>query len=284
MPAEAANQNNPDVLHYFVDEAGDTTLFNRRGRDILVGNGASKYFLLGKLEVEDPDSLATDMEALRMELLADPYFKNVPSMQPGAKKTALAFHAKDDRPEVRREVFKLLLKTEHNLKFFAVARDKMELVAYVRQQNERDQNYRYNPNELYDSMVTHLFQMFHHVVDAVDICYAERGNRPRTEAFEAAITKAERVFERHFGISPPNEWAVRVSTPPKEHGLQAVDYFLWALQRFYERQEDGFLELLWPKVSWVHDLDFVDNGRRGIRYTHNKPLNLGARQRKKKRR
>jgi hypothetical protein len=40
--------------------------------------------------------------------LADPYFKGVPSMQADAKKTALFFHAKDDLPEVRREVFRVL--------------------------------------------------------------------------------------------------------------------------------------------------------------------------------
>ena len=49
---------------------------------------------------------------------------------------------------------------------------------------------------------------------------------------------------------------------------------LWALQRFYERREERFLELIWPQVGEVHDLDMVINGRRGSIYTKQKPLTL----------
>lgn len=38
-----------------------------------------------------------------------PFLKAVPSMQLERKRTAIAFHAKDDCAEVRREVFKILL-------------------------------------------------------------------------------------------------------------------------------------------------------------------------------
>jgi hypothetical protein len=37
--------------------------------------------------------------------------------------------------------------------------------------------------------------------------------------------------------------------------LQAVDYFLWAVQRFYERREIRFLDLMWPQIGEIHDLD-----------------------------
>ena len=102
------NDSESVVLHYFVDEAGDPTLFARRRQTIVGQEGCSKYFILGKLEVDDPQSLNRDLESLRAELLADPYFKSVPSMQPDEGKTAVMFHAKDDLPEVRREVFALL--------------------------------------------------------------------------------------------------------------------------------------------------------------------------------
>ena len=32
-------------------------------------------------------------------------------------------------------------------------------------------------------------------------------------------------------------------------GLQAADYFLWALQRLYERREERYVTLLWPAVT-----------------------------------
>lgn len=284
MTNEEPEEENLDILYYFVDEAGDTTLFARRKRLIVGNKGCSRYFMLGKLDVAAPDRLAKDLATLRAELLADPYFKNVPSMQPVAGKTALTFHAKDDRPEVRREVFKLLMKPEHELRFYAVVRDKIALADYVKQQNERDPSYRYRQNEVYDTLVTELFRPFHSVVDFVDICYATRGAKPRTKAFEAALVEAEREFERSFGFQYPNPWKVRASTPKQEAGLQAVDYFLWTLQRFYEKQEDGFVEMLWSKIKLVHDLDFIEDGRRGVRYGPKKPLTLAARTRKKDRR
>ncbi len=37
--------------------------------------------------------------------------------------------------------------------------------------------------------------------------------------------------------------------------MQVADYCLWALQRFYERREDRFLNLLTPKIGLIHDVD-----------------------------
>jgi len=103
-----ANKNTKK--EYFVDEAGDGNLFNKKGNIIIGQEGCSRYFLLGVLDVRDPKSLSTDFLALREQLLNDPYFKNVPSMQKESRKTYYSFHAKDDLPEVRREVFSLIKK------------------------------------------------------------------------------------------------------------------------------------------------------------------------------
>jgi hypothetical protein len=85
------------VIHYFVDEAGTPTLFRRRRESIVGRQGCSYYFILGKLEIDDPDFLQRQLDGLRAELLADPYFRDVPSMQPEQKKTAFMFHAKDGK-------------------------------------------------------------------------------------------------------------------------------------------------------------------------------------------
>jgi hypothetical protein len=118
-------------------------LFNAKGQ-VMVGQpgGAMGHFIMGLLQVEDPTTLAVELEQLRAELAADPYFRDVPSFQPGRGKTAVAFHAKDDLPEVRREVFKLLLR--HPVKFYAVVRDMQAVLAYVRERNAR-RTYRYHP-------------------------------------------------------------------------------------------------------------------------------------------
>ena len=92
--------------HYFVDEGGDGTLFSRKGKILVGTEGCSRFFILGLLDVSDPIVLEDRLDQLRGQLMNDSYFKSVPSMQPVNRKTALAFHAKDDLPEVRRDVFR----------------------------------------------------------------------------------------------------------------------------------------------------------------------------------
>lgn len=82
--------------YYFVDEAGDLSLFNKRGVNIVGRNGVSKFFLLGAVRIYNPESASIEVETLRQELLSDPKLKNIPSMDPCKGKTARQFHAKDD--------------------------------------------------------------------------------------------------------------------------------------------------------------------------------------------
>lgn len=260
----------PSTLHFFVDEAGDPTLFDAKGRILVGAEGCSKTFIVGKLDVEDPAALHRALEQLRADLLADPYFKRVPSMQAERGKTARAFHAKDDVAEVRREVFKVLARFD--LRFYGVVRHKTALLDYVRQRNEREPGYRYRGDELYDTLVEELFRRYHPLADRLEICFATRGNKARTHAFRSAIEKAEARFERQYGIRRSAEVAIIASTPPQKAGLQAVDYFLWALQRYYERDESRYVELVWDKVVEIEDLDRIEGGRKGVVYNKKRPL------------
>ena len=131
-----AEESQP-IRHYFIDEGGDSTILSRRGKVLVGTEGCSRFFILGLLEVSEPTALQRRLEELRTELVNDAYFKGVPSLQPNARKTALAFHAKDDLQEVRRDVFRLLRKTE-GLRFYAVVADKLSVLEYVRQRNRQE--------------------------------------------------------------------------------------------------------------------------------------------------
>jgi hypothetical protein len=263
-----------EIKQYFVDEAGDHILFGARGKVLVGTEGCSRYFALGLADIADPGRLASDLAALRTRLLADPYFKAVPSMQPGSRKTALLFHAKDDLPEVRREVFHLLL--QHPIRFSAIVRDKQAVLGYVRSRNATDPIYRYTPNELYDQMVRRLFKERLHTHAAYRICFARRGHSDRTEALTAAIETARQRFADQKQIAVKAAIEIVPSSPVREAGLQAVDYFLWALQRTFERQEDRFLQLLWPQCSLVIDADDTRAKGYGTYYTNKKPLTTAA--------
>jgi hypothetical protein len=278
MTETSASENVTE--HSFVDEAGTPTLFGKR-REVIVGNeGCSKYFLLGKAAVEDPVQLGRALEALRCDLLADPYFKNVPSMQPSQGKTAVAFHAKDDRPEVRYEVFKLLRRQP--VSFYAVVRDKYRVVAEVHERNRVDGSYRFNENELYDDLVTRLFKDHFYHADHFEVAFAKRGNKSRTEALNAAIQEAKQSFESRFGFRSGASVRITPSTPGETVCLQVVDYYLWALQRFFEQGEDQYLEVIWPQTKLVHDLDDRRENAFGVCYSPARPLTLEARSTKRK--
>ncbi len=53
------------IRHYFVDEDGDGTLFDRKGRVIIGTEGCSRYFLLGLVDVPDPARLQQEMDDQR---------------------------------------------------------------------------------------------------------------------------------------------------------------------------------------------------------------------------
>lgn len=265
-----------NIRHYYVDEAGDGTIFDAKGRVIIGKEGCSRFFMLGLLDVSRPTALEADIKDLRSTLLKDPYFKDVPSMQLQAKKTAILFHAKDDLPEVRREVFRILMN--HEVSFFAIVRDKTKLLEYVRQRNEVDNCYRYNINELYDFLIRQLFQGRLHQHDGYEIHFAKRGKADRTEALKVALDAARERFAQKYGKTSSASIKVLASDSKNIAGLQVVDYFLWSLQRFYERGESRYMELLWPAFHLVRDIDDTRENQYGEYYTQKKPLTLAAKQ------
>lgn len=268
----------PSIRFYYVDEAGDPVLFNAK-KKVVVGNaGCSSYFFVGKVEIPDPEGFAAELCELRQHLLADPYFKNVPSMQPERKKTALGFHAKDDLPEVRREVFKLLIKRD--FRFYAVVRDKSVIAEKVLAHNKLKPTYRYHPNQLYDRCVSDLFKERLHQGESFKIFFARRGTKDRTEALNRAIEAARSAFYQKWGITGSAPIEILEGDCNTTVCLQVADYCLWALQRFYVRDEERFLDLISPKIGLLHDRDDTRESGAGRYYTQKNPLTLAARQKK----
>lgn len=257
------------LRHYFVDEAGDPVLFNSRKQVVVGQDGCSRFFMLGALDVPDPVSLGQDLVTLRTQMLVDPYFRGVPSFDPARSKTAFAFHAKDDLPEVRREVFKVLVR--HAVKFYAVIRDKHEVVGEVRRRNARDEAYRYRQNDLYDKLVERLFKDRLHKGTEFRVAFALRGSSDRTAALQAALEAARIRFQRQWGKETKAPIHVEATSPRVSTCLQAVDYFLWALQRRFERNEARFLDAVWPKVGLVVAADSKEASY-GTYYTRDRPI------------
>ena len=263
------------ICHYYIDEAGDATLFDNRGRVIIGNEGCSRFFMLGYTDIPDPISIGREMEELRQQLLGDPYFRRVPSMQPERQRTALFFHAKDDLAEVRWQVFSLL-RRHPEIRFHAVVRDKQGILAFVRQNNLQNPTYHYNTHEQYDYLVRQLLRHVLHQYDEYRLTFATRGTSDRTAALKQALEMARTQFQQKSGITALNTIQVLRGTPQYAADLQVTDYFLWALQRFYERSEDRYTEYLQASIRYVHDIDDTRDEATGRRYTRKKPLTLAA--------
>ncbi len=281
---KASNNPGTQRCHYFVDEAGDGTLFNNKGRIIIGQEGCSRFFILGLVRIADSPGLANEMDQLRQDMLADPTLNSLPSMQPERQKTALFFHAKDDIPEVRREVFRLLMK--HELSFHAAIKNKQKVAEYVRQRNQTQRitmepgivrgDYRYHPNELYDFLVRRLFKNLLLKHDEYQVCFAKRGSSDRTDALRNALETAQNRSPKPDVNRQLPRLNIEDGFPWDVAALQAVDYFLWALQRLYERREDRYWNYIQPVAGMVVDIDDTRRNAYGEYYTRKRPLSLAA--------
>lgn len=259
------------VNHCFVDEAGDLTLFDRRGRVTVGQDGVSRTFIVGVAQIADPEVVGKRLNDLRHALLQDPYFKDVPSMSPMAGKTARSFHAKDDVPEVRREVFRLLSSLE--FKCHAAFRRKHELAVDASRRFAAT-GVKLRADDVYDSLCTRLFRDILHKAESNRVVFARRGKADRAESLASVIERAQRNFRIKWGHRPDRPTTTSSASPSESAGLQVVDYCLWALQRMIERGEDRFFGLLAPRFRLIMDLDDIRNRPYGEWYNPANPLTL----------
>lgn len=149
--------------YFFVDESGDPTYFNHRGQVIVAPDGASLHLLLGYIRTDSPETVRQSLSKLRTDLAKDKLFTGIPSF----KKTLKCFHAKNDAPEVRSEVFKLL-RTLPIKGQFIFARKRISTFKGTFDSKE---------GAFYDHLVTHLFKRSLHLARENYIYFAKRGSR-----------------------------------------------------------------------------------------------------------
>lgn len=266
------NQNEKNIVRYFyVDEAGDLTLFNKKGQIIVGREGISQFFMVGIADIKEPEIITKKLTELRNSLLSDPYYKNVPSMQLEKKKTSLLFHAKNDLPEVRREVFKLLKSFE--VKVQVAIKRKFELAEFA-SDYQRMTGKKLTENQIYDDLIKRLFRNVLHKAEKNVIVFARRGVSNRNIALTHAIETAKRNFESVFGKKSDKQVVIQSAYSHEFAGLQVIDYYLWALQRLYERKEIRFFESIRDDFRLIMDLDDKRNNKYGEWYSDSNKLEL----------
>lgn len=265
------NPEPPPVAHsYFVDETGDPNCFDRKKRIIVGEDGVSKCFLVGAALIYEPEQLGAKLEVLRASIIADPYFAGVPSLALARGRTTRQFHAKDDPPEVRQAVFRLL-REAGGVEMYVAFRRKRILADELRAFQERTGRKR-GPDALYDELVSAVFETRLHQADSTHIVFAARGKAVRNVALAGAIERARGKFERKWKRTNNRPVTVEVNTPSEVAGLQVVDYYLWALQRLLERGEPRFFNFIAPAFRLILDRDDTRERPYGEYYTSKRPL------------
>lgn len=234
-----------ETRYYFVDESGDSVFYDSEGKLILGQPGVSPLLILGFIRTTNPQAIRQQLELLRTDILHDLYLKGIPSIS----KTAEAFHAKDDCPEVREKVFKLISTLDFSAEIY-VAR-KIENIFVKR--------HHHNENEFYDDLISKLFENKLHVAAENKIYFSVRGNRQRQAPIEQAILTAKNKFEAKKHTTITTAITIQAQTPNGEPCIQVIDYVNWAIQRAYLKREMRFLSVIEGKVKYLVDIYDTDN-------------------------
>ncbi len=94
-----------------------------------------------------------------------------------------------------------------------------------------------------------------HKADENRVIFALRGKSDRRNALEKALHRARANFQKQWYIQAESQTTIHSAYPHEFAGLQVIDYYLWDLQRMYERSEDRFFLLLAPNFRLIMDLD-----------------------------
>lgn len=230
----------PGQTYFFVDESGDPVFYDRKGNLIVGQSGCSPILILGFIETQSPKQLRQGILTLQKEIIGDTYFQNVPSL----RKTAVAFHAKDDLPEIRYRVFKLLAGLDFKAQF-VVAR-KIERVFR--------NSFEASEAAFYDHLVSLLFENVLHRYQENHIYFAKRGSRDRQLPLTQAIQKGIQHFEEKWSHSITSKFKVQAQTPNGEPCLSVIDYMCWAVYRAFTRGQMRYYKTVEDKVSLLVDL------------------------------
>jgi hypothetical protein len=122
-------------------------------------------------------------------------------------------------------------------------------------------------NVVYDGLVAKIFRNKLHSADKINIVIARRGKSERHEALRNALNKAGRSFEAKYGKRAFSPTTISSAAAAKSAGLQVVDYYLWAMQRLYERGQERFFRALESQYRLTMDLDDKRNNPCGEWYS-----------------
>lgn len=255
--------------HIFVDESGDDVLFGKGGQ-ALVGQGDSPLvFLMTAVHLPDPGGVRQKLDALRRRLMADPYFATAPSMLPEARKTAEAFHAKDDLGEVKHEVFKLL--PELGATVHVAVRRKNDMLREAQALNAR--GLKLEPFAVYDELVKKVMVDMIPPGRRIHITFAKIGHGDRIDAMRRIIGAVRKVEQAEDNPAAIDRISISAAFPKDEPCLQVADYYSWAIEKVFRKEiQTRYYDSNPVAYRKIWDLDDRRNSQDGEIYHAGNPV------------
>jgi hypothetical protein len=204
-------------VYLFSDEAGNF--------DFKRGSGASKYFIIGTVVMDDT-SVGTDLMDLRRDLA----WQGV-----GLES---CFHATEDKQIVRDQVFGLLASAELRADFTIYEKSKT-------------QPHRQSQEGLYKlAWYMHMKHVGPRVVGRQDellVVAASIGTKKRRRAIRLGI-------EDVISQVTTRPWEVAFWPSDSDPCLQIADYLTWAVQRKWEKGDTRSYDLIKHQVATEYDM------------------------------
>jgi hypothetical protein len=250
----------PSSSWFFIDESGDPIFYDKRGNFIVGQEGCSPILVIGFIETGQPQPIRRAILNLQKEVINDSYFRKFPSV---LQKTATAFHAKDDLPEIRHRVFQLIASLDFEAQF---------VIARKREQVFRDK-FQARPSAFYDYLVSCVVQDVMHRHQHNHILFAKRGSKERQAPLSKAIEAGIERFEAKVKAPVNTTFSVVAQTPQGEPCLSVIDYLNCAVYRAYVKGEMDYYKMVEDKVSSLVDL-YDDEVRPKNRYNRKNPFDI----------
>ena len=232
--------------HRFLDEAGDTTFYGKGKTPLIGAEGVSNYFIIGMLTINEPiNEVREKLIQLQSSIANDSYLLGVHSIQKKKSKMGYFLHAKDDVPEVRKMGFEFIKSI--NCHFDAVVGRK-DYNVYEKKHNG-------NQAEFYADMLSHLLHTSMNGFDKLVLNIAHRSRCTTHTNLEKGLQKAVAIAKHKYPEACNCcEMVFNVQKPTTEPIINIADYFLWALQRKIERDENRYVDFLETQISSVINL------------------------------
>jgi hypothetical protein len=240
--------------HRFLDEAGDTTFYGKGKIPLIGADGVSNYFILGMLTLNEPIiEVREKVITLQESIASDPYFLEVPSIKKKKEKMGYFLHAKDDVPEVRKMAFEFIKSINCH---FDVVIGRKDYSIYEKKHNG-------NQAEFYADMLSHLLHSSMNGYEKLVLNIAHRSQCTTHTNLQKGLHKAVAIASHKY---PQDcnccEMVFNVQQPTTEPIINIADYFLWALQRKMERNENRYFNFLDNQINSVVNLYEEDENKK----------------------